>query len=69
MCHVYPPVAWKMQTAGIKYLLRPENSGLIEYKEVIQTKFKEPPQLKYSKAQIQQNFHYSFWRSRANIFS
>ena len=46
-----------METFGRKYLLRPENSGLIEFEEVIQTKFRGPPQLKSSKAQIQTKFN------------
>ena len=51
MCQVYRPVTWKMQPVGRKYLLRPENSGLIKYKEVIQPKFRGPPQLKSIKIQ------------------
>jgi len=46
-----------METFGRKYLLMPENSGLIEFEEVIQTKFSGPAQLKSSKAQIQAKFN------------
>jgi len=46
-----------MQTVGRKYLLSPENSGLIKFEEVIQTKFRRPPQLKSDKAQIQAKFY------------
>jgi len=46
-----------MKTFGRKYLRSPENSGLMEFEEVIQTKFRRPPQVKSSKAQIQAKFH------------
>jgi hypothetical protein len=40
-----------------KDLRSPMNSGLTEIVEEIQTKFRRPPQVKSSKAQIHAKFH------------
>ena len=46
-----------MQYLKRKNLRRAMNSGLTEIVEEIQTKFRRPPQVKSSKAQIHAKFH------------